>query len=82
LAAVIAPVAFEPLVATEPDHPPEAVQAVAFVADQLNVELPPLGTLVGSELIVTVGEGAPADAALTVMVADWVALPPAPVHVN
>ena len=32
----------EPLVALEPDQPPEAVQEVAFVVDQLKVELPPL----------------------------------------
>jgi hypothetical protein len=69
-----------PLVASEPDHPPEAVQAVALVEDQVNVELPPLATLVGFELIVTVG--AAALPALTVMVADCVALPPVPVHVT
>jgi hypothetical protein len=82
LVAVIAPVAFEPLVATEPVQPPDAVQAVALVADQLTVELSPLATLVGLELIVTVGALTVGGAALTVMVADWVALPPAPVHVN
>ena len=69
-----------PLVANAPDHPPEAVQDVASVEDQVKVELPPLDTVLGFELIVTVG--AAALTALTVMVADWAALPPAPVHVN
>ena len=78
--AETAPVLCVPLVATAPDHPPEAVQAVASVDDQVNVEVPPLDTVPGFELIVTVG--AAALAALTVMVADWAALPPAPVHVN
>jgi hypothetical protein len=53
------------------------VQAVALVEDQVNVELPPLDTPLGLALIVTVG----ADA-LTVMIADWAALPPAPLQVN
>jgi hypothetical protein len=53
------------------------VQAVALVEDQVNVELPPLATLVGLERIVTVGR-----AALTVTLADWVALPPVPVQVS
>jgi len=74
---VSAPVDCEPLVGSEPDHAPEAVQEVALVADQLNVELPPLATDVGLALKVTTGPGA-----LTVTVADWVALPPAPLHVR
>ena len=69
-----------PLVATDPLQAPEAVQAVASVEDQVKVALPPLATVLGFELIVTVG--AAALTALTVMVADWAALPPAPVHVN
>jgi hypothetical protein len=80
LVAVIAPVACEPLVAIDPLQAPEAVQAVALVADQVNVELPPLGTTLGFELIVTVG-GVALDAP-TLMVAAWEALPPTPVHVN
>ena len=40
--AVKAPVDFEPLVATDPLQAPEAVQAVASVEDQVNVEPPPL----------------------------------------
>jgi hypothetical protein len=53
-----------------------------LVADQVNVALPPLATLLGFELIVTVGGVALTGVALTVTVADWVALPPVPVHVN
>jgi hypothetical protein len=53
-----------------------AVQAVAWVADQLRVELVPLVTELGLALIVTIGAGL-----LTVTVADWVVLPPAPVQV-
>jgi hypothetical protein len=75
--ALSAPVDCEPLVAKVPDQPPEAVQAVAFVEDQVKVELPPLATLLGLALIVTDGA-----AAETVTVADWLALPPAPVHVS
>jgi hypothetical protein len=65
--AVSAPVACEPLVAMLPDHPPEAVQAVAFVADQLKVELPPLATVLGLAVKVTVGAGV---AGVTETVAD------------
>src|SRR6202035_3552001 len=61
----------------DPDHPPEAAQAVALVEDQVNVELPPLGTLVGPALMETLG-----GVADVVTVADWDAEPPAPVHVS
>ena len=54
---VSAPVDFEPLVASEPDHPPEAVQLVALVEDQLSVELAPLAMVLGLALNVTVGVG-------------------------
>jgi hypothetical protein len=77
LVAVIAPVACEPAVATDPDQPPEAVQAVALVDDQVTVELPPLATLVGLALKETLG-----GLAETVTVADCDAEPPAPVHVS
>jgi hypothetical protein len=43
-------VACEPAVATEPLQPPDAVQAVELVEDQVNVELPPLEMLVGLAL--------------------------------
>jgi hypothetical protein len=72
-----APVDFEPLVASAPDQPPEAVQAVALLEDQVNVDEPPLATLVGLAPIETVGAGAD-----TLTVADCAAEPPAPVHVR
>jgi hypothetical protein len=65
-----------PPVAIEPDHPPEAVQDVALVEDQVKVELPPLATLLGLALSNTLG-----GAADVVTVADCDAEPPAPVHV-
>ena len=45
----------EPLSALLPLQPPEAVQAVAFVADQVSVELFPLATELGAALTRTVG---------------------------
>ncbi len=60
-----------------PDQSPDAVQVPALVEDQVKVELPPLVTLVGLALIETVG-----GVADTVTVADWLALPPAPVQVK
>jgi hypothetical protein len=60
-----APVDLEPLMASLPDQPPEAVQAVALFADQLKVELAPLATVLGFALSVTVAVGA----AVTVTVA-------------
>ena len=44
-----------PLVASLPDHPPEAVQLVAFVEDQVSVEADPLLTVPGLALMLTVG---------------------------
>ena len=67
----------EPLVASVPLHAPEAVQEVAWVEDQVRVELPPLEMVLGLALRLTVGAGV-----VTVTVADWPALPPAPVQVN
>ncbi len=72
-----APVDCEPLTALLPDQAPEATQDVALVADQLRVEVPPLATVLGAAVRVTVGA-----AALTETLADWVAVPPAPVQVN
>jgi len=40
-----------------PDHAPEAVHAVAWVADQLSVALPPLVIALGPTLKLTVGVG-------------------------
>jgi hypothetical protein len=41
-----------------PDHAPDAVHEVAFVDDQVNVDVPPLATLLGLALSVTLGAGA------------------------
>ena len=66
-----------PLTDSVPAHAPEAVQEVAFVEDQVNVEVPPLATLVGLALKDTVGAGAD-----TVTVADCEADPPVPLHAS
>jgi hypothetical protein len=55
-----------PLVGSLPDQPPEAVQLVAFVEDQLRVEAEPPLTVPGLALRLTVGLGG----ADTVTVAD------------
>ena len=67
----------EPLMALLPDQAPEAVQEVALVADQFSVALPPLVIALGPTLKVTVGA-----VALMDTVADWAAVPPAPVQVR
>jgi hypothetical protein len=67
----------EPLVALVPDQAPDALHEVALVADQVNVELPPLVIVLGLALRLTVGAGA-----VTETVADCVALPPVPLHVR
>jgi hypothetical protein len=51
------PVDCEPLAALLPLHAPDALQAVAFVADHVSVELVPLATELGAALIRTVGAG-------------------------
>ena len=66
-----------PLVAWLPDQAPAAAQLVAFADDQVSVEALPLCSVVGLRLSVTVGTGL-----VTVTVADWLALPPAPVQVR
>jgi len=55
VAALSAPVDLEPLVASVPDHSPEAAQEVALADDQVNVELAPVETLEGLALSATVG---------------------------
>ena len=45
----------DPLIGRLPDQPPDAVQTVALVEDHINVELPPLETLVGLALSATLG---------------------------
>lgn len=67
------PVVCEPLTALAPDHAPEAVQAVAFVADQLNIEALPLVMELGLAVRVMVGA-----AVFTETVADCSAVPPVP----
>jgi hypothetical protein len=74
---VSAPVDCEPLVDWLPDQAPVATQEVALAADQVNVELPPLATVLGLAAKVTVGAGE-----VTETVVDCVALPPLPVQVR
>jgi hypothetical protein len=66
-----------PVSALAPDQDPEAVQAVALVADQVSVELPPLATVLGLAARLMVGTGC-----VTETVADCTALPPVPVQVS
>ena len=76
--ALSAPVLQLPLIPSLPDHPPEAVQLVAFVEDQLKVEADPLVTVPGLALRLTVG----LTGAETLTVADCAALPPGPLQVS
>lgn len=69
--------ACDPLVAWLPLQPPEAVQEVAWLDDQVRVELAPLAIVLGLALKLTVGTSE-----VTVTVADCAALPPAPVQVR
>jgi hypothetical protein len=78
LLAVSAPVDWLPDVALVPDQSPEAVQEVALVEDQFSVDAPPLATEVGLAVSDTVGT---VDA-VTVTLADTLALPPAPVQLR
>jgi len=57
--ALNAPVLALPLVGSLPDQPPEAVQLVAFVDDQLSAEAEPLLTVPGLALRERVGGAAP-----------------------
>jgi hypothetical protein len=75
--AVSAEVLWEPLTGSLPDQPPEALQEVAFVADQVRVEVAPLSMVLGLAEIVTAGA-----AVVTDTVADCAALPPAPLQVR
>jgi hypothetical protein len=76
--ALSAPVLALPLVGSLPDHPPEAVQLLALVEDQLSIADPPLLTVVGLALRLTVG----LTGAETLTVTDWLALPPGPLQVS
>jgi hypothetical protein len=53
--AVRAEVLVEPLVGSDPLQPPDAVQDVALVADQVREEAAPLATVVGLAVSVMVG---------------------------
>jgi hypothetical protein len=55
--AVTAGVFADPLVASAPLHPPEAVQDVAFVDDQVSADALPLATVLGFADSVMVGAG-------------------------
>jgi hypothetical protein len=74
--AVSAPVETVPEVAFVPDHAPLAVQLVVLADDQVRVLVPPVTTVVGFALTETVG------AAITLAIADCVAVPPGPVQVR
>ena len=50
-----AEVVVEPLIGSEPLHPPEAVHDVALVEDQVSVDLAPLATVLGFAVRVTAG---------------------------
>ena len=68
----------EPEVAFAPLHDPDAVQPVELVVLQANVELPPLNTLVGDAVNVSVGAPGAAMPTDTERVTD----PPVPVHTS
>jgi hypothetical protein len=75
--AVRAAVAWEPAVGSAPLQPPEAVQAVALVDDQVRADVAPLLTVAGFAASVTAGAGVVTDT-----VADCAALPPLPLQVS
>jgi hypothetical protein len=75
--AVRAGVVCEPAVAIVPLQPPEAVQAVALVDDQVSAEVAPLFTVAGFAVKATAGAGLVTDT-----VADCAALPPLPLQVS
>jgi hypothetical protein len=75
--ALRADVACDPVVASAPFQPPEALHKVAFVDDQVSVEVDPLVTVAGFAAKLTAGAGV-----LTDTVVDCVALPPAPLQVS
>jgi hypothetical protein len=77
--ALSTPVDCDPLVASLPDQPPEAVQAVAWVLDQVSVVLLPLAIVLGLAASETVGAGV---GVVTETVAACEALPPAPLQVS
>jgi hypothetical protein len=70
-------VVLEPLVGSLPVQPPEAVQEVALVDDQVSVVMAPLATVLGLAEKVTAGSGV-----VTETVVACTALPPDPVQVS
>jgi hypothetical protein len=76
--ALSAPLDCEPLIGLLPDQPPEAEQDVALIDDHVSFDAPPLATVLGLALKLTVAVGC----ALTDTVADCTAFPPAPVQVS
>ena len=75
--ALSAPVLALPFVGSLPDQPPDAVQLVALLEDQLSVADPPLLMLAGLALRATAGAGVE-----TLTVTDWLVLPPGPLQVS
>ena len=75
--AVRAAVVCVPVVASAPLQPPEALQAVALVDDQLSADVAPLLTVAGFAVRVTAGVGV-----VTETIADCAALPPLPLQVR
>ena len=73
--ALSAPVLALPLVGSLPDQPPEAVQLFALVEDQLSVDDPPVLTVVGLALRLTVGLPPAAFTVIVKAVKDAVATP-------
>jgi hypothetical protein len=73
---VSTPVLCEPDVPFVPVQPPDAVQLVAFVELQVNVDALPDATLLGAAVNVTVGAGT------TVTLAVCDAEPPVPVQLS
>jgi hypothetical protein len=73
--ALSAPVLALPVVGSFPDQPPEAVQPVAFVDDQLSVEADPLLTVPGVAVRLTPG-AVTAVGAVEVLAATAGELPP------
>jgi hypothetical protein len=68
---------WEPLVPLLPDQAPEAAQDSELADFQVNVDVPPLLTVLGAAVSATLGV-----AVVTVTVVDCEALPPCPVQVN
>ena len=76
-AVLIGPLDCEPLGLRLPDQAPEAEQRVALTLDQVSVELPPGGTVLGLALSLISGA-----ALVTVTIADWVLWPPGPTQLK